>query len=183
MIEDFLRCALFIDLSFIHIENLSSDFPDEFHVMRHNDHCRSALSQPFDRIFHFANHRGIQSAGRFIKQDDFRIHNQCTGDRNSLFLPAGQLIRHPHRMLIQPDFLQCVQCMFSGCLFINLKYIQLRYNQVIQNGHIVEQVKTLKDHTDFTPQARHVITRRSNLFLIEKDLSARWCFQSVDHPQ
>ena len=57
-------------------------------VGHHNDSI--VRFQLFRKIFDFGCGNRIQRAGRFVHQDDFRLHRQRSGDTQTLLLAPGQ---------------------------------------------------------------------------------------------
>ena len=61
-------------------------------VMR-NDQHQLLFREFLQRLEHLFAGGGVQCPCRFIRHDDLRVLDECAGDRNSLFLPAGKFVR------------------------------------------------------------------------------------------
>ena len=67
--------------------------PDKIHLMGYDQHGLAFMSQILNYVQHFLYHLRIQCRSWFVKKDNLRIQCHCTGNGNSLLLPAGELYR------------------------------------------------------------------------------------------
>ena len=91
---------------------------------------------------------GIQSPGRFVGKQDFRLVNQCPGDGDPLTLSAGQF----GGTVIQPGFES--HSLGNGCRHFESAgpgdtCISQGKGDVFQNSQISEQVELLEHKTYF----------------------------------
>ena len=93
----FSRSFLY-DSSVLNTDNTVRKLRDLLIVRDHDDRLGKLLAADLQQAEHILTGPGIQVAGRFVRQYDGRFRRQCTGDRHSLLLPAGQVIRQVRKL-------------------------------------------------------------------------------------
>ena len=88
MDKNLFRRAFFIDNPLIHIKDFVGDFLCKTHLMSDDHHGFNRLGELPDDGLDFSNHGRIQCGSRFIKENGFRIHGQCSGNGDTLLLTA-----------------------------------------------------------------------------------------------
>src|SRR5262249_9781918 len=65
----------------------------ERHVVRDDDECRALLPELREKRHDVAAGGRVEVAGRFVGEDDVRLHREGPGDRDALHLAARKLRR------------------------------------------------------------------------------------------
>ena len=63
------------------------------------------------------------------------------------------------------------------------KHLHLTHHTVFQDGHVVEQIERLEDHTDVGAVFRGVDALSSDVFAVVENVAACWCFQQIHAAQ
>ena len=66
---------------------------------------------------------------------------------------------------------------------IFFQHFALTDDAVFQNGHIIEQIKTLENHADFGAVLRQIKIFVHNIFSMVQHIAAAGCFQKIDAAQ
>src|SRR3954451_22408961 len=96
--ENFIRCSNLFDARLVHDDDSVGYFQGLLLVMSYKDACdlnfvvqsSKPLTQPLPNLC-------IQCSERLIQQENLRLDRECTCERNSLPLSAGELRRIPFR--------------------------------------------------------------------------------------
>jgi len=89
----------------------------------------------------------VQIACRFVRQEQFGLANQRSGDRNSLLFAAGQLTNFVVQSVAESDAIQhpprC-RCRF----FLVFSPNQLGHHRILQGRELGQKMMELKDKAD-----------------------------------
>ena len=123
--------------------------------MRYDQHCNRARHQLLYRDNYFVGRLRVQSACRFIKQHDLRIHCQRPSNRNTLLLSAGKLCRIIVRFISKPHNIQKFHGFRQNCRLVPLENTQRRDGDILQTCQMREKVKMLEHHSCFGADTPH----------------------------
>ena len=103
MLKDLLRRSFLIDSAVVHIEDAVRDVARKLHLVRDDHHGHAVLRKGANDGKHLTDHGRVERGSRLIEEQDLRFHGNGAGDRHTLFLPAGQLIRIVLRLVPKSD--------------------------------------------------------------------------------
>ena len=115
---------------------------------------------------------GVEVAGRLIGQDQRGPIDQSPGDRDSLLLPPGELIRHMAEPLPKPDHGQDLDSALPT-LHTCETIVHRRQLDIFERAGARQQVEPLKDEADpLVSYVRSMIARQgTDLLALEKILA------------
>ena len=147
--EDLVRRPALRHLPGLDPEDRVGRLAGEGVVVRHDDHRRVAVAGqiPHHRQ-HLGRHLGVEGAGRLVEQDRRRVNRERPGDRNTLLLPAGQLPRPGVQRVGKAHPLQQRLGLRLGRRPRPAEREQRAAHDVLQGGHVREQVELLEHHAD-----------------------------------
>ena len=120
----------------------------------------------------------VQIGQRLVHQQDVRLDDQRTRQRDALLLAAGEAIRHTVGIFIHMDklqeFIRCSLHLFLGHLLI----LQAELD-IFPDGHIRENRVILKNHTDPALAGIHVV----DALIVEIEVAALDRVKASDHSQ
>ena len=111
------------------------------------------------------------------------MHRKRTGDSYTLLLTAGELRRIGIRFLHQTDFPEQCQGFFLGLHFGQTEQVYRCICDILQDGHVLEEVETLEHHAYLLPHLMERITLGCNQFAIDVYLTRGGRFEHVQRPQ
>ena len=151
--------------------------------MGDNQHGQTAFRQLADDGEYFANHRRVKRRGGFVEENDFRVHGKRTGDGYALFLSAGEGGRIDIGFLRHAYFLEQLHRFLLGLRLGQFQQLHRGVGDVLQHGHVLEEVEGLEDHAHLTAQAVQRIAGRGDVLAVDDDLARGGRFEHVDGPE
>ncbi|MNR10540.1 hypothetical protein D3C85_1267970 [compost metagenome] len=109
-----------------------------------------------DHVEHLAAQFRVERRGDFVEQHHFGTHGQCPRDRHPLLLAAGQLRRVMPQFAAQSHQFQQVRGSFAGLYRFHPEHLHGRLDDVLQRGHVREQVEALEHHADLAAHTADV---------------------------
>jgi hypothetical protein len=169
------RPAFLDDLAARHENHPVSDFAREGDFMRDDDHRHAAFGKVAHHVQHVGNQFGVERAGRLVEQDQLGPHRQRACDRHALLLAARKLARIGVDLLGQPDAFQH-RMSALGHLRARLPlHADRPLDDVLQHGHVGEQVEVLEHHADVDALARDLVLvhlfQKATAFLVADQLA------------
>ena len=146
MFEDVFRFALFLDDAVGHEDDPVGDFLGEGHFMGDDDHGHVFIGELFDSPQDFAGQFRVEGTRRFVEEHDVRVHGQGAGNGHTLLLAAGEARRIGIAFVPEADFLQEFFGLGHDVFGLHLLDDARRFQDVIQNGHVREEVEVLEAH-------------------------------------
>ena len=113
-------------------------------VRDHDDEPR--LGDLFEKVHDLDAGRAVERAGRLVGKNDLGVVDQRTRDRNALHLTAGKLIGQLLDLLGKPDLCESFSRTPVALGAADAGQRQ-SHRDVVQNGHVRNEVVTLKDKT------------------------------------
>ena len=89
MFKYLIGSSVLVNPALIHVEHAAAYRLGKVQLMGHDKHDLVRVRQIADHGLHLPHHRGIESARRFVKQYDIRIHGECPRDGDTLLLASG----------------------------------------------------------------------------------------------
>ncbi len=106
-------------------------------------------------VEHLADQLGVERRGRLVEQHQLRLHRQRAGDRDALLLAAGELRRGRRRACRRGRRARAAPAPASRASLARLALdADRRLDDVLERGHVREQVEVLEDHADLGALAR-----------------------------
>ena len=78
--------AFLYDAPILHKDHAVADLSCKAHFVGDNHHGHPLSGQSFHHIEDLSDHFGVQSAGRFVKEHDFRHHGKGSRNGHTLLL-------------------------------------------------------------------------------------------------
>ena len=121
--EDFLHRTNFCQFPMIHNCHTVTYFFHHRHLMGNDYHRQlQLLVYSFQKYQNLLRNFRVQCAGGLITQKHLRIHGQCSGNGNTLPLPAGKLCRISFCLVCQSNNLQHFQSTLFPLFPVHLCY-------------------------------------------------------------
>ena len=146
------------------------------------DH-QNGLFIPAGRFFEQGNHLAcvlrIQITGRLVGQNERRPGDECAADGDALLLPAGQLTWQMVAAFVKAK--HCEQFLQIG--FVRFLVIeQHRKNDVLLDGQLRDEIKTLEDEADIAAAEYGQIAflHRKNVLAVDSHTAAGRRVQRAD---
>ena len=143
---------------------------------------------------YFAREFGIEGGGRLVKEHDVGLHGEGARDGDALLLSTRELAWVVVLAVRESDLGKEFACVGQNLLFALPLDVAGRFGQVLDDGHMGEEVELLKDHACGHEDAAHVgvacvccrpfsVLRPAESFSIDCDVSAVDRLEFVDAAQ
>ncbi len=119
-----------------------------FIFMRNNQHCLSFFVQPFKHVENVRCCVGVEVACWFIREQNRRVVEQGAGDRNALFLAAGELIWPVIDSIAEPDTIKGFERPCASVLTAIPSRVERWKFNIHKRRRTRQQFKRLKDKAD-----------------------------------
>jgi len=116
--------------------------------MCHDYHCHVFRRQILDNLQNFARQLRVKRGGRLVKEKNFRLHRQCTRNRNTLLLSARKLTGISVFLVRQSHFFQQLPCLGINFLFFAPADQNRRFGDIFHDGIMGKQIKILEHQTE-----------------------------------
>ena len=164
------KTTLFNNLTVGHKDQAVADFTGKTHLMRHDDHRHAVICELLHDVKHFLHHFRVKGRRGLVKQHDFGVHRERTGDSDTLLLTAGKVLRINVRLILQTHHIK----KFKRLLFSHFTAFAAdphrSEHDVLKNSLILKQVEVLEHHADFSADPVE-IRLRLNLLAIHPDFA------------
>ncbi len=154
--EKLLRRRRFDDFSLVHHHHAVGHFAGKAHFVGDDHHGHAVARERFHDVEHFADQFGVECGGRFVEQHELGAHGQRTGDGDALLLAARELVGIGAAAIGQPDAGEQLAGTLGGLRLGHFAHEHGRFDDVLQRGHVAEQIEALKHHADFGAVAADV---------------------------
>ena len=149
--------------------------------MGDHQHGDAGVSQLLHQLKHFADHLGVEGAGRLIEEDDVRVHCQCACDGDALLLAARKALGVDVGLVGQTYAGQkLVGALGDGLFVLELEQAggQLK---VFLDGQVGEEVEVLEHHAHLLADGVDVVV--VHLHTLKFDAAAGGDLQPVQAAQ
>ena len=144
MVDDVRGTALLHDHAAVHEDDVVGHVAGEGHLVGDDDHRHVLRGEVTDDLEDLSGQLGIERGGRFVKEQNLRVHCQCPRDGDALLLSSGELIRVGVLAVGQSHLAQ----QFAGgrhhLVLLALLDQQRRFGDVLEHGVVGEQVEILE---------------------------------------
>ena len=127
-----------------------------------------------------ASHRsaqfGIEVGKRLVKQEDARLADNCTSERDTLLLTAGKRLRTSVQQMLDVEDLGGLFHSSFNLFFSDLAQLQAE-RHVVEHGHMRVQSIVLEHHRDVSVLRGNVV----HALVFDEQLSVGNLFQTRDH--
>ncbi len=137
--------------------------------MGDDDHRHSLFGQFDHDIQNSRDHFRVQRRSRLVEQHHLGFHAQAAGDRHPLLLSTRQLGRIFVGLLGDVYPIQVMHRQVSRLGPRRATVADRTQRQVIQDGHVREQVETLKHHADLAADLLDILHVRAHLGTVDHD--------------
>ena len=149
-----------------------------------NDHHRdTGLRQHADNRLYLADHTRVQGAGRLVKENDIRIHGECSGDGDTLLLSGRKVLRIVQSLRAETNGVEQGHRFVVGFLPGTTEQSDLRIHDVFDDRQVPEQVEGLENHAHFFTDLIEVAFAIIDDLPIHDDLAGGRRLQHIDAPQ
>ena len=100
-------------------------------------------------VEHVADQLRVQRRGRLVEEHELGLHCQRPGDRHALLLPAGELAGMGVHLVPQADPVEQRPAALRRRRHLLPLDLDGGLDDVLQGGHVGEQVEALEHHPDF----------------------------------
>ncbi|MDT4829695.1 hypothetical protein FQZ97_631220 [compost metagenome] len=125
----------------------------------------------------------VERRGGLVEQHQLGLHRQGAGDGHALLLAAGELRRVVPGALGQADLGQQLAGQLLGVGLLRAAYADGAEGDVLQGGHLREQVELLEDHAGLLADQPLLHLGVVDLEAVDVQLTATDDFQLVDAAQ
>ena len=174
----------------VHHADLVAHVPHHRQVVRDEQVREAALAlQVLHDVEHLRLHAHVQRRGGLVADQEFRLGGQCPRDRDTLPLPAGELVRELLAVLRrQPHRLQQL-----GHLVLELRFVgddpvlleRLGHDVLHRPARVQAGVRVLEDHLDAPAQLAPLrrLERGMRIVAVEGEPAARGLVQPHQQPR
>ncbi|MCY1367093.1 hypothetical protein D9M69_540090 [compost metagenome] len=151
--------------------------------MGDDDHGHTLLRQVLHHAQHFVAQLRVQRRGGLVEQHQFGFHRQGARNGHALLLAAGELRRVMPGALGQAHLGQQFTGQRLGVGLAGAAYADGAEGDVLQGGHLREQVELLEDHAGLLADQPLLHLGVVDLEAIDEQLPATDDLQLVDAAQ
>ncbi len=170
--EDLLGWAGLGDDAAVEEADPVRDLAGEAHLVGRDDHRHAAAGQLTDDIEDLGDQLRVEGAGDLVEQEQIGSHRQGPDDRDALLLTAGQSVRELQTLVGEAEPLEETGGVGLGGRPLRLEDLARGERDVVQDGHVREQVERLEDDADPPPDAVDVHAGRGDLVALDDDPTA-----------
>ena len=146
-----------------------------------DDHHRSVVpGQTLHNLQDLADHLRIQSRGRFVKEQNIRIHSHSPGDGHPLLLPAGKPVGIFQGFIDESHLIEQFSRLFLCLLLPQLFELHRRQRDIPQHRHVGKQIELLKHHPDLLAEFVNLFKVVHNGNALNDDISFCGHFQQIN---
>ena len=151
-------------------------------MSNHHNGLMKFLAGHFQKTQYIAAGSAVKVSSRFVGQDDSRFRNKGAGNRYTLLLTTGQIVRHTVQLFIESQHFHD----FIHEMLINGITIQLhRQNNIFIDVQHRNKIVILKDKTDVASaeDGKLFILEFRQFFSFYFDTAGSWSIQTSHHIQ
>ncbi len=178
--EDLARRPFLEDHPFVEEADLVGDFAREVHLVRGDDHGHADLREVADELQDLAHELRIEGARDLVEQHQLGIHGERPHDRDALLLPAREAIGELLGLVEQADAVEQLVRARLGVVPRLPARLAWRERDVLEHGHVREQVVGLEDDADLLSQLVDVRLLGGQVVPVERDRAGVDRLEQVD---
>ncbi len=154
--EDLLGVALLLHAALMQEHHLVRYIAGKRHLVGHHQHGAPLFGQLAHQTEYFSHQLGVERRGGFVKQHDFGLHRQGTGNGRPLLLAAGEVAGIVVAALPQADPVEQMLRLGDGLGTGHLQHLDGHLYDVLHDGHVRPEIETLKHHGQTAANALHL---------------------------
>ena len=157
--------------------------PGEPHLVRGEDHGHSSLRQTTDHGEHFTDEFWVERGRDLIKEQNLGVDHQGPHNGCSLLLATGEPIWEVVHLVAEAEAFEKFNrpaLRLVGGHTVGSSWPKC---DVVEHGHVGEEVERLKHDADPLADLVGVDTSRVNILTVEADRPFVDCFEKVDASQ
>jgi hypothetical protein len=181
--EDLLRRPLLEDDAGVEEAHPVGDLARETHLVRGDEHGHARLGELADDLEHLADELGVESARDLVQEHEPGAHRKSPHDRGPLLLAAGEPVGILAGLVRQPEARQQLARLRVGLGPRLPQHLSRRQRDVLEDGHMREEIEGLEDDPDVPPHAVRVHSRRGDLLALDEDAPRGDRLGQVDAPE
>ena len=178
-IHDFLRRTVFGDNTVAQQHNAVRSIMGETHFMGRHENRGALLFELGHHVQHLAHQHRVKCRGNFVKEQQFRIGHQRSGDGHALLLATGKLIGVGTGLGSHTDAVKQLQRAGFGTILIPMVHLERRQGDVLNHRHVRKQVELLEDHADARTNLILVGVRIGDIRVSQPNLAIVDTFQQI----
>ena len=128
--------------------------------MRDDDHSHTLGGEGAHGAQHLARELRIERGGRLVKEHDVGPHGKRPCDGDALLLSAGELTRVVILAVHEADLGEELTRIGENLVPLHAFDMAGRFDEVLNDGHMREEVELLEDHARRHEDAPHVVGAR-----------------------
>jgi hypothetical protein len=175
-----LRRAHLDDLAVGHEHDPVADGAGEAHLVGDDDHRHPRLGQLDHDVEDLFDHLGVEGRGGLVEQHHLGLHGQGPGDGDPLLLATGELARILAGLLGDPTRSSISIAELLGLALGHPAHLAGRKGDVVEHGHVGEEVEGLEDHPGLPADLLDVLDVVAELDPVDDDPSGVVLLQAVD---
>ena len=125
--------------------------------MRNDNHGPAFLCQFLHGIQNILHQFRVKRGSRFVKQHQFRLNRQCSGNADTLLLTAGKLVGVEVNLIAQTDFFKQFDSLFTRLSDRLALYGNRSFHDVFQRSFVRKEVVLLEHHAGFAAQCQNIV--------------------------
>ena len=149
--------------------DLVGDFPGEAHLVRGDDHRHPLVRECPNESENLADELRVERARDLVEEHQLRVHRERAGDRDALLLAAGEPVRVLVPLVLESDEREKLPRLGVRARLGQLARPDRPERDVLEHGHVREEVVRLKHDPDLAPQGVHVDLRARDDLAVDHD--------------
>ena len=114
--------------------------------MGDTNHCDIFFGESDHNVENFLNHLRVESGSRLIEEDQFLLRAERTGNRHTLLLTTGKVLRIGASLVGKTNALKIFHSRLFGFFFRNFLQLDRCQSQILENRHMWIQIELLEHH-------------------------------------
>ena len=178
-----MRVALLHDDALIHEQHAVADLARKAHLVGDDHAGHVVLRQRLDNLEHLADHLRVEGAGRLVKEHDLRLHRQRAHDGKALLLAAGEAGGLVVALIGEADAREQRFRLDHGLVLAHFAEQDGREGDVVDDGHMREDVEMLEDHAHLLAVLVDVDALIRDIHAVKPDVATGRLFEPVQAAQ
>ena len=181
--ENILGCTLFGDHAAIEEHDTVAHLTGKAHFVGDDHHGHALQCQALHNFQHLAHHFGVEGGGRLVKEHHFRLHAQSADDGHTLLLSAGELVGVGLGTVGKAHSLQKLHGLGFRLLTGHFVEHEGCAGQIVQHGHVGEQIELLEHHAHLLPMQIQVGVLIGQVSAVKNNIAGRGGLQHIQAAQ
>ena len=149
------------------------DVAREAHLVRGDQHRHAVGGELADDLEHLGDELGVERARDLVEQQQPRLHRQRPDDGHALLLSAGEPVGILVALVREAEAVEELVRASVGLRPSQPQRLPRPERDVVEHGHVREEVERLEDDPDPAPHAVDVDAVLGDLVAVQDDPSRR----------